>query len=308
MERRLPTREEVDSYFNDRNNWGRWGDDDEVGAVNLITPEKRIAAAQLVRSGKAISLSRYFPKESGPGNPTPADHWMYTRNVAPDSGYAADYVGIAYHGSAATHLDAICHIWNHDKMYNGRDPAKEITLDGSRFGAVDKWADGIFTRGVLLDVPKFRGEPYVTPERPVHGWELEDVAESQGVTVESGDALVVYSGRDAFMRDRPDDNPWQGGKSPQRPGLHVSCLPFIRDHDVCILLWDMMDFSPNGYDIPWAVHGAVSAYGVGLVDNSLLEPLAQACAEEGRYEFLLTISPLKVAGGTGSPVNPIAIL
>lgn len=310
-ERQLPTREEVDSYF-EQNNWGRWGDDDEVGAVNLITPEKRIAAAQLVRSGRAISVSRYFPKEPGPGNPNPADHWMYTQDRGPGSGFAADYLGIAFHGSAATHLDAICHIWSNNQTYNGRHPAQEITLNGAKFGAVDKWADGIFTRGVLLDVPKFRGGPHVIQDRSVHGWELEDVAAAQGVSVEPGDALLVYSGRDALIRAHPSDHPWLGGTpqhpSPQRPGLHVSCLPFIRDHDVSILLWDMMDFSPNGYDIPWAVYGAISAYGVGLVDNCLLEPLALACGEEGRYEFLLTISPLKVAGGTGSPVNPIAIL
>lgn len=179
-ERQLPTREEVDSYF-EQNNWGRWGDDDEVGAVNLITPEKRIAAAQLVRSGRAISVSRYFPKEPGPGNPNPADHWMYTQDRGPGSGFAADYLGIAFHGSAATHLDAICHIWSNNQTYNGRHPAQEITLNGAKFGAVDKWADGIFTRGVLLDVPKFRGGPHVIQDRSVHGWELEDVAAAGGI-------------------------------------------------------------------------------------------------------------------------------
>ena len=75
-----------------------------------------------------------------------------------------------------------------------------------------------------------------------------------------------------------------------------------------ILAWDMMDLSPNGYGIPWAVHAAISSYGVGLVDNALLEPIADVCAEEGRYEFMFLVAPLKVDGGTGSPVNPIAIL
>ena len=308
MERRLPTFEEVQSYFNERNNWGRWGDDDDVGAVNLITPEVRIEAAKLVVSGRTVSLSRPFPKEPAPWNPTPAEHWMYSHNVAPDSGYAADYLGIAFHGSAATHLDAISHIWNYGRMYNGRDPAEEITFHGAKFGGVDKWADAIVTRGVLLDVPKFRNEPYVTEDRPVHGWELEDIAKAQGVSVRPGDALVVYSGRDACIRARPDDHPWLGRAGSARPGLHVSCMPFIRDHDICILVWDMMDCNPKGYDIPWAIHAAISSYGVGLVDNALLEPLAIACAEEGRYEFMLTIAPLKVVGGTGSPVNPIAVL
>jgi hypothetical protein len=87
----------------------------------------------------------------------------------------------------------------------------------------------------------------------------------------------------------------------------VSCLPFLRDHDVSVLVWDMLDHLPIGYDVPWAVHAALFAYGVGLVDNALLEPLAQACADEGRDEFMLVVAPLKVVGGTGSPANPLAV-
>ena len=300
VERRLPTREEVESYLKDRRNWGRWGADDEVGAVNLITPQKRVAAAGLVRSGRSVSLSRYFPKTPSPGNWDPAQHWM--RAVSLGAGGAAiDYYGIAYHGFAATHLDALCHVWNENGMWNGRNSAEEITFDGATFGSVDKWSGGIITRGVFLDIPKYRGEPYVTIERPVHGWELEDVARAQGVTLEPGDALVVYSGRDA-----QPNNPYDVGAD-ERPGLHASCLPFIRDNDISVVVWDMMDSNPNEYDIPFSVHGAIFAYGVAILDNALLQPLAEACAEEGRYEFMLTIAPLKVAGGTGSPANPIAL-
>ena len=98
---------------------------------------------------------------------------------------------------------------------------------------------------------------------------------------------------------------WGGCDS--RAGLHALWLTFVRDSDVSILGWDMMDAEPNGYDIQWSVHGVIFAYGVALLDNSLLQPLAEACAEEGRYEFMLTINPLRVIGGTGSPVNPIAV-
>ena len=311
VERRLPTQAEVESYLKDRRNWGRWGKDDEVGTINLITPEKRVAAASLVRSGRIVSLSRYFPKTPAPGNPNPAQHWMRA-SLRKDGGAAVDYYGIAYHGTAATHLDALCHVWSDGGMWNGRDAAKEITFDGARFGAVDKWSHGIVTRGVLLDIPKHRGEPYVTHERPVHGWELEDIARAQGVRVEPGDALVVFSGREALVESDPDNNPYATLPSPEtpnpdRPGLHASCLPFLRDNDVSALVWDMMDSHPMGYDIAFSVHGAIHAYGLALLDNALLQPLAEACAEEGRYEFMLTIAPLKVAGGTGSPVNPIAL-
>ena len=99
-----------------------------------------------------------------------------------------------------------------------------------------------------------------------------------------------------------------GSDPAARPGLHASCLKFIRDSDCCLLVWDMMDFTPNGYDLPWSVHGSIFAYGIGLLDNALLQPLAEACMEEGSYEFLLTVNPLRVVGGTGSPVNPVSIL
>jgi kynurenine formamidase len=119
----------------------------------------------------------------------------------------------------------------------------------------------------------------------------------------------VYCGREAWQAanpERPYSRPFGPGPL-ERPGLHVSCLPFLRDHDVSVLAWDMLDHLPIGYDIPWAVHAALFAYGVALLDNALLEPLARACVEEGRDEFMLVIAPLKVVGGTGSPANPIAV-
>jgi hypothetical protein len=298
----LPSRADVDSFLRDRRNWGRWGADDQVGAVNLVTPEKRIAAAGLVRSGRAVSLSRELPKTPAPNNPTPAQHFMTKIDRGNGAGGALDYYGVSYHGQATTHLDALCHVWNEDGMWQGRDPGQEIGFDGAHFGAVTNWSNGIVTRGVLLDIPKLRGEPFVTQERPIHGWELADAAVAEGVRVEPGDALLVYGGREAWNRV---NTPW--GFGPSRPGLHASCLPYVRDSDVALLVWDMMDFMPNGYDVPWSMHGVIFAYGVGLIDNALLEPLAQACAEERRYEFMLMALPLVVAGGTGSPLNPVAL-
>src|SRR2546422_501476 len=225
-ERPLPTEKDVRAYIRDRRNWGRWGKDDQVGALNLVTPAKRAAAARLVRSGRAVSLSRPFPKEPGPNNAFPAQHYMRTLPRG-RGGFAADYYGIFYHGVASTHIDALCHTWDDEAMWNGRDPRKEITFDGATFGAIEHWADGILTRGVMLDVPR--------PAR------------------------------------------------------------------------DLSERLPMGYAIPWAVHAALFAYGVALLDNALLEPLARACADERRDEFMLVIAPLPVVGGTGSPANPIAV-
>lgn len=297
-----PTREEVLSYLHDRRNWGRWGKDDQRGAINLITSEKRAAAAALVHSGRAVSLSRDIPKEPGPTTPTPAEHWMRTVTRG-TGGYALDYFALVFHGRAMTHVDALCHVWDEEGLWQGHDPARDITMDGARWGAIQHWREGITTRGVLLDVPTHRGEPFVTLERPVHGWELEEVAEAEGIVLEPGDAVAVYSGRETWQ----SANHTEGGYDSPNPGLHASCLPFLRDNDIAVLLWDLMDANPNEYDIPWTVHGAIFAYGVALVDNALLQPLAEACAAEGRYEFMLTLAPLPVVGGTGSPVNPIAL-
>ena len=289
---RMPTQAEVESWYTDRRNWGRWGDDDQKGAVNLITPEKSAAAAGLVKSGRKVSMSRVFE---------PEQHFLRKSPRAGGAGAVVDYYGFIYHGQTITHIDALCHMWDSDGMWQGRDAAVEVTTQGAAFGSIDAWSDGIVTRGVLLDVPRHRGGPHVTPDRPVHGWELEAIAQAQGVEVEPGDALLVYSGKDPYMRAGGD---YGGG---DRPGLSVTCARFIRDHDVALLGWDMMDARPDPYGLAFPVHGVLFNYGVALLDNALLEPLAAACAEEGRYEFMFMGLPLKVARGTGSPANPIAM-
>ncbi len=308
--RPLPTQEEVLGWIRgERRNWGRWGKDDQRGTINLITPARRAAAARLVTSGRSVSLSRPFPTSPGLNNALPAQHYMKTMRRG-TGGFAADYYGIFYHGVASTHLDALCHTWDDEQaMWNGRDPKKEITFDGATFGSVEHWAEGIVTRGVMLDVPRHRGTPCVTQEEPVHGWELDDILRARNITLEPGDAVCVYAGRERWQAQNPNraySVPFGPGPL-DRPGLHISCLPFLRDHDVSLLVWDMLDALPIGYDVPWAVHACLFAYGLPLLDNALLEPLAEACAEEGRDDFMLVIAPLRVIGGTGSPANPLAV-
>ena len=274
--------------------------------MNLLDEQKRLGAIGLVEKGRTVSLSRPFPVTPTAENPRPAQQYVQVWERPGNSGAAVDYYGLIYHGTATTHIDALCHVWDENGMWDGRKPEDTLTFGGANYGTVDDWSDGILTRGVLLDVPKHRGKPYVTVEEPVHGWELEDIAREQGVTLEPGDAVMVYSGREAFAAD--NGGIWANSVSGEpRPGLHASCLPFVRESDMSLLGWDMMDASPNEYDIGWSVHGVIFAYGVALLDNALLEPLADACAEEGRYEFMISINPLNVIGGTGSPVNPIAV-
>jgi kynurenine formamidase len=309
-ERRIPSSEELAEYMRRTRNWGRWGADDQLGCLNLITPHKRVAATRLVQNGRVVSLGREYPKSPGAGNPRPAQHFMHRWSKPEGGGVATDYYATSSH--QGTHLDALCHIWDDEAMWNGRQADEVITFDGANFGSIDQWSEGIVTRGVLLDVPAYRRAPYVTVEEPVYGWELADIARAQHVDVQPGDAVAVYCGLEAHRREhgpsggRSHDAP----NSPdeiKRPGLDATCVKFLRDHDVAVLVWDMGDRLPYGYQLAFEVHYAIVAYGMAFVDAALLEPLARACAEEGRYDFMLSLAPLRVAGGTGCPVNPLAI-
>ncbi|MGE5595862.1 MAG: cyclase family protein [Hyphomicrobiales bacterium] len=301
----LPTEKEVASYFESCSNWGRWGDDDNAGTINLITPEKRQRAAGLVKSGRAVSLAYPLNTVGGPGNWNPAHHYLRA-----GAEFSVDYIGLLFHGYATTHIDALCHIFWQGKMYNGK-PSSDVTTVGARSGAVDAWANGITTRGVLIDIPRFRNEEHVTLDRPVRGWEIEAAAEQQGSPLEPGDAVLVYSGRASFYASHPEHTP---GVAPT-PGLHADTIPVLHRHDAALLGWDMLDARPSGYEMfdnPPRVGGPVHILGIvmmglPLLDNARLEPLADACAAENRWEFLLTVNPLNVRGGTGSPVNPIAV-
>ena len=170
------------------------------------------------------------------------------------------------------------------------------------FADIAAFGDGIVTRGVLLDV---RPSGNSRTSRPTSlcvamNWRRSPPRKAYPA---ARDALLVDCGREVMART----GAVYGGPTDARPGLHVSCARFVRDHDVAVLAWDMLDARPDADNHPWPVHGVLYSYGVPLLDNALLEPLATACAEERRHEFLFVVLPLKVPRGTGSPVNPIAM-
>ena len=307
-DRTPPTEEEFRAYRERFSNWGRWGDDDQFGTLNHITPEVRTAAAALVQDGRSVSLSHPLATEPGPENAEPVQHEM---RLLGD--HCADFIGIFYHGRANTHLDALCHVYTHadGDLFNGRPSADNITLEGAKTLSVDHWRHGIVTRGVLYDIPRLRGVEHVPVSEPVHGWELEDAAQAEGVEPRPGDAVVIRSGAGPFMAAHPGFP--EGYEDQRRPGVHASAIEFLHARDAALLVWDLMDAPMHRADgsvmQPSPIHRLAIPYlGLPLLDNAQLDELAQTCAELGRWEFMLTVAPLVVRGGTGSPVNPIAVL
>jgi kynurenine formamidase len=279
-----------DDYLYTHRNWHRWGAADERGAVNLVTWDRSRQAAALVRSGEPISLSRRLIPDS-----------RHVQLGTP--GVVTEHLAGSYHGSTVTHVDALCHVWSEHGMWGGRTPSAELDADGSAWADITNLRDGIVTRGVLLDIPALRGEPYVSTDRPVSADELLAAADRQDVEVHSGDALVLYCGRDVLEAERDYQGP-----DGERAGFGASCVRFVREHDVALVLWDMLE-ARSDRQVPFgAMHGVLWAFGVPLVDNCDLGRLVARCRTEGRYEFLLMLAPLVLAGGTGSPVNPLAVL
>jgi kynurenine formamidase len=217
---------------------------------------------------------------------------------------AVDYMGLIYHGVTVTHMDALCHVEYKGKLYNGRSFDDNVRFGGAEWGALNAWFDGVVTRGVLLDVASARTEGYVKIGKPVTPPELDAAATRAGVTIEPGDTVVIRSGRDAYDAAGASAS----SQLEVRPGLHIACLEWLREHDVACVAWDMLDERPVGYDgFDFGVHLGIPLLGLCLIDNATPEKLVVACAEERRYDFLFVAMPLRVPGSTGSPCQPVAI-
>jgi kynurenine formamidase len=306
------TPERMRAVFEEVKNWGRWGAEDEAGALNLITPEKRREAAAAVVTGETISCARDLAVQPSVENPHPALHMMIQGGddcVIPGVGLesAMDFVGVAFHGMATSHIDALCHVFVDELMYNGF-PASDVKSTGARHGSIMCAKDGIVSRGVLLDVPRTQGVEWLEPRTAITIQDLEAAEAAQGVRVSRGDILLVATGRDARRAEHGPWSPIEVGLA----GLHPECVEWLRERDVAVLGGDgVHDVLPtSGIDQwPMPIHQCgLAAMGMHLLDNLRLDRLAETCARNERWSFQLTVAPLRVARGTGSPVNPIAVL
>jgi len=293
------TKAQFDQWKKDLSNWGRWGANDELGALNLITPAKRKQAASLVKEGVSVSMAATADTLKSVDNPNPYEHRMM--------GIGSDYIGVAMHGWAHTHLDSLAHVNYDGVFYNGYkpDPAAVTQQSGHAKNSIANMKNGILTRGILIDVPRLKGVPYLEPGTPIYVEDLEAWEKRAGIKVGPGDALFIRTGVWPY---REKFGPYARGRAGKDAGLDATVIPWLKQRDIAILGSDHpQGVNPSKSEMPNAVHDfALVTLGIPLFDNCDLEGLAQAAAARNRWEFMLTAAPLPVAGATGSPINPIA--
>jgi kynurenine formamidase len=296
-------KKDVQEMMKSLSNWGRWGKQDQLGTMNLITPEKKRRSAQLIKEGFSVSLARNVIKVKSDGS-EPFEHSVKTTSLSSDLGSAGDRYCVDYHGFTQTHLDALCHLFYMGKMYNGYSQ-NEVTQTGAGKLSVIQMKSGLATRGVLMDIPRLLGQKYLNASRAIYPEDLQAWEKKAGLQVESGDIILIRTGRWAR---RAAEGEWDIMKG--SAGLHASCLPWLKKRDVAIIGSDLAtDVMPSGVeDFLLPVHWvAIVAMGTPILDNCDLELLSEEANRRSRWAFFITAGPLAVEGGTGSPINPIAI-
>jgi kynurenine formamidase len=301
--RPLVTAAEYQRWQKELSNWGRWSMADEMGTLNLITPAKRKQAAALVKDGVSVSLSSNESAQKDVDNPCPIEWGMLTATQS----IAMDRVAFpCIHGAGHTHLDSFAHVFFDGKMWNGDPVAGVVTMEhGAAKNSILTMKDGIVTRGVLYDIARLKGVPYLEPGTRIFAEDLEAWEKKTGTKAGPGDALLVRWGR--WMR-RTKLGPWPINEA--MAGLDNSVIPWLKKRDIAILGWETPDYAPHppGDLPPSAVHNfALTILGIHLLDRADFDAVAEAAAARNRWEFMLTIAPLRIPNGTGSPVNPIAM-
>lgn len=298
------TRVEFDQLMQEISNWGRWGADDQLGTLNLITPAKRRDAASLVEDGVTVSMALDLNKQEDELNTSPFEHQVIIAEFGGHTGIV-DTISVNYHGYAHSHIDGLQHITHKGELYNGM-PLESIRPEGTeRLGIQNVGINGVFSRGVLIDMPRFLGIDFLPAGTAITVEDLEAWEKEAGVTVGSGDVLLIRTGR---WTQVTQEGQWNFME--KAAGLHASVAAWLKSRDVAVIGCDgVSDVTPSGVEglvIP--LHELVIAgLGMPMLDNLDLEAVAEAAAERGRFTFLFVGAPLRVPGGTGSPLNPLAV-
>jgi kynurenine formamidase len=310
----------LETYIAQCSTWGRWGDDDQIGALNLVGPAQVRQAAALVKKGTPISLTLPYDKHGPqPGtfrsNPqllvtaSGTDHISGEQDPLPGGfgpargfGFSDDVLIMPT--QSGTQWDSLSHIFWNGRMYNGRSAA-EVGSAGAAHGGIEQFTGRIVMRGILVDMPAYRGVTSLEPGEPITTTDIERFLRDHDLSVEPGDALLVRTGFMTERRGRWGD--YAGGSA---PGLSLHVAPWLRSHDVAAIATDTWGVEVRPNEIPYfqplhivsLVHG-----GIAFGEMFDLDALAEDCRADGVYEFMFVASPLPLTGASGSPVSALAI-
>jgi kynurenine formamidase len=314
-------RDALDEYVEKYSNWGRWGADDQRGTTNHITKARVLDAARLVRTGQVLSLALHFDQH-GPqtgangrfnclrysvatGTDHAAQRQMWAGGPLPrQMGYADDTVVL--HLQSATHWDSLCHIFHRGRMYNGY-PADEVTAQGARRNGAEALKSTLVGRGLLLDIPRSKGVPWLEDGYAITVADLDAAAEHGRVRVGPGDILLLRTGQMARCLQQG----WGTYAGGDAPGLSFYTIPWLAEHDIAAVASDTWGVEVRPNELPDSFQPfhipALVYMGLLLGEMFDLEALAEACAEDGVHEMLVSAPPLPFTGTAGAPPGPVAI-
>jgi kynurenine formamidase len=311
----VPTADSVRRMGQRYSNWGRWGRDDERGTLNFITEDRIVAACALPRRGLVISCALPFDHKGpqiGAGPRHNPIHVMLqdggdaaTQKLPGGFNYTDDAVTMPL--QCGTQWDALAHVSYDGKMYNDRD-IDLVTSRGARANAIERIADGVVGRGVLLDLPRLHRLPWLEDATRILPRDLDACAEAFGVTIERGDIVLVRTG---MMTRCLSQGSWEGYCGGPAPGLSLSCAQWFHEREIAAIATDTwgVEVIPNETPDCFQPLHMVALRDMGVLFGEIfhLDPLSEACADDGSYAFLFTAPPLPITGAVGSPINPLAI-
>jgi kynurenine formamidase len=301
---------DIDLLLETHNNWNRWGAADIRGTLNLLTPQVVSDASRLVRTGTTVGMGRVVGGSGPQYRGTSPIHFMteVPNDALPGHrGTSSDWIGLAPHGFAVTHIDALCHQSWRGRFYNNAPADAVSTRAGARALNLTPLADGVFAPAVLLDLPAAQGRRWLEPGEEVGPAALEHAARELGARPKPGEIMIVRTGRDAAEREIGFHDPIVDGN----PGLGAAVAGWLDEINPAVLVTDVQCdvMRPGGAPHPMPLHVVcLVGLGVHLVDNARLDGIADECLRQRRWRFAVAMSPLNVKHATGSPVNPIAIL
>lgn len=302
-------------------NWGKWGPNDQLGAWNYITPDKTAAAAKLIKKGRifnlAIDLKPNQPGWTGRWYRHTFDYILPALDPSGGIGFADD--AITMHQQYSTQWDGFPHSFYSGKMYNGYDAAA-VTATGTAQLSIHHWADRIATRGILLDIARYKGVDNLAKGYVITPEDLDGCAKAQNIEVRPGDILCIRTGWMKVMMKMAwpmrGNEPYERGE----PGIGIRVCKWIKDKQIAAVAVDNLGveaipFDPEGVKLVsdvgfkgFPVHAELLVHqGVALGEIWNFEKLAEDCKADGIYEFMLIAPPLRIVGGVGSPLSPLAI-